>query len=276
MGKPRIAAAPVYRLGIIADLHCLSRYGLVPPKFRPAQALPSAMFYDYLWECWLDFVKRCPPLDMLIVNGDTIEGESPSRREAMDALTDDLNLQVDAAVETLGLIRDKVKHLWLLRGTPYHEGRHAEAIERIGSDLGAELWAPRRYSGFVLEGEFHGLHLNVCHPVSLGAIYRGTIADRTALFATAAEKLGKAKEADIIIRSHVHGTYLNKVHGKWVLVTRCWKLVNTYAINRMEFYRASLLNDLGGHLLTTTGHGDVTWEPDFQYAPHKVEWRQLA
>lgn len=98
----RQSSSRVYRLGIIADLHCLSRYALVPPRFRPAQPLPSAMFHDWLWECWLDFCRKCPPLDSLIVNGDTIEGESPSKRDAMDALTDDLNLQVDAAVENGG------------------------------------------------------------------------------------------------------------------------------------------------------------------------------
>jgi hypothetical protein len=233
------------------------------------------MFHDWLWECWLDFCRKCPPLDSLIVNGDTIEGESPSKRDAMDALTDDLNLQVDAAVETLSLIRPKTKQLVLLRGTPYHEGRHAEAIERIGADLDAMEWAPRRRSGFILEADFHGLRLNVSHPMTIGAIYRGTVADRTAIFAAAAERLGKTLEADIIIRSHIHSTHKSQTHDKWVLLTRCFKAVNMYAVNRMEFYRASLLNDIGAHVLETDGQGSVSWR-DFAYAPKHVKRRKLA
>ena len=271
----RQSSSRIYRLGIISDLHVFSRYGLVPPSFRPVAPLPSATIHDYLWDVWADFVKRCPQLDVLLINGDIIEGESPSRRDAMDALSDDLNLQADAAVETLKPLCQKARHLWITRGTPYHEGRHFEIIERIALDLGAEEWAPRRYTGYVLEGTFHGLRINATHHVTLGAIYRGTIADRMALFAAAAESLGKAHEADIIIRSHSHMKFIGKSHGKWVVLTPAWKVVSPYAAKRMEWYRASLLSDIGGLVLETDGAGSVAWR-EFDYPPATFAIRKLA
>lgn len=267
---------PVYRLGVLADLHVFSRYGLIPPRYLPAVPLPSATMHSYLWEIWQDFCKKCPPLDALIVNGDIYEGESPSKKDAMDALSDDLNLQVDASIETLGMIRNKVKKLWILRGTPYHDGKHAENCERIAQALGAEEWAPRRYSGYVLEGDFHGLKVNATHHMTIGAIYRGTISDRTAQMAVACEQLAKTNHADLIIRSHIHSTHKSEVFGKWVLLTRCWKVINPYAIKRMEYYRAALLNDLGGHVLETDGHGSIHWRTGFEYDPPKFDVRQLA
>ena len=241
-------------LGLISDLHCGSRYALVPPSFLPAggaKVLPAAHFLEYLWSCWQDFCARCPELDCLIVNGDLIEGENPSRRDTMDALTDNFITQGQMAEETLSLLLPKVKRWWLVRGTSYHDGKHFETLEAVAKNLGAQPWSPHRYTGYVLEREWEGLRINATHHMTSGAIYPGTLASRTTLMANAAEQLQKTIPADLIIRSHLHFKYIGQSYGKWFVQTPAWKLPTPYAIKKMEFYRASLLSDLGAVLVNS-------------------------
>jgi hypothetical protein len=271
--------AVVYRLGVISDLHALGRYALVPPKWWPQggeHVHPAAKFYSYMWACWADFVKRCPSLDALIVNGDLIEGESPSKRDTVEALSDSFLEQGAAAEEIIGMLTPKVSGpIWIVRGTPYHDGKHFETLESVARNLGAEQWSPGRYTGYVLEGTWRGLALNVTHHMTTGAIYRGTLADRSALFSATAEGLGKANHADLIIRSHLHMKYIGKSHGRWIVLTPAWKLITPYAIKKMEFYRATLNSDLGAILIETDGKGKVTIDDSFQYEPYKAELRTL-
>lgn len=270
-----------HRLGIVSDLHCLSQYGLVPPRWWPqggVTAMPAVKFMEFLWERWEAFCRAVGPLDCLIINGDIIEGESPSKRDAMDAITDNLTAQQQAAEETIGMLvkAARPKTVWLIRGTPYHEGRHFECIEAVGRAIGAEQWTPGRYTGYVLEGTWRGLSINATHHMTTGAIYMGTLASRTALFSTAAETLGKANHADLIIRSHLHVKNVQKSFGRWVIQTPAWKLVTPYAIKKMEFNRAVLLSDLGSIVVETDGHGKVLIDDEtFAYPTFRSALRNL-
>lgn len=270
MPKP----SPVRRLLVIADTHIGSRYALVPPASRPFNPGPAGRFMSYIWECYQDMLRQLPPLDAVIINGDTLEGEHPTLRSAPDALDVSPLRQVDMAIEVLGPLREKTKTMWLIRGTGFHEGKWNEGLERLGLELNAERWGDRRYSGEVLDGDFFGLKVNAAHAMSIGALYQGTLADRTARFMALAEIAGKALHADLIIRSHVHQTGLGCFQGRWVLVTRCWKLLNPYAVARMELSRAVSSLDLGGHLITISEHG-ISFR-DFSYEPFKDAYRKLA
>lgn len=270
--------ATIYRLGLLSDLHCMSRYGLVPPKFWPqggAAAQPAQQFYAYMWSCWLDFVERCPSLDACIINGDVLEGETPTSRSSMDALTDNFVTQGDAAEEVIGLLRPKIGKLWVLRGTRFHEGKHVETLESVARNVQAEQWSDHRYTGEVLDGEFHGLQLNATHHMTTGWIYPAGGADRTALFAAACEAEAKAVPADVIVRSHLHMRRIVQAHGKWVVLTPAWKLINPHAIKVMEYYRAQVSSDLGAIILETDGQGSIAWRK-FEYAPYKPEVKTLG
>lgn len=276
MRQPRpAAAAPPFRVLVLADTHCGSRYALVPPAFRPPNSGPAGVFMEYMWACWQDMIAQLPPLDLVIHNGDACEGEHPTMRSSPDALDTSPLRQVDMAVETLGPVRDKARRFWLVRGTGFHDGKWCEQVERLGAELKASEWSDRRHSGEVLEGTFAGYTWNVVHAQTTGAIYPATLMNRTAWFANLADHLGKTVPADIIIRSHTHSSGKGEYFGKWILSTRCWKLVNPYAISRMEYYRAQALLDLGAHLITITPDG-ICWK-DYPYAAYKpAKLRALA
>jgi len=268
MSTPSGKVASTSRLCVIADTHIGSKYALVPVRFRPANPGPAGVFMTYMFDCWQHFVKACPLVDCLIINGDTLEGSHPTLRTAPEAIDTNPLHQVDMAIETLGPLRDKAKTLWLIRGTDFHEGKWAEAIEQLGIELKAEKWSNRRRSGEVLDGTFAGHVLNAAHAQTTGAIYPGTLMNRTAWFATLADRLAKTIPADIIIRSHTHSTGKGEYMGKWVLSTRAWKLCGPQAIARMEYYRAQALLDLGAHVLTI-GPDGIAWR-DFAYENYKA------
>lgn len=267
MQKRTHTAASTFRAGIVADLHCGSRYALVPPSFRPASSGPSGVFMAYLWECWTDFVKQCPALDLLIVNGDATQGEHPTNRTAPDAIDTSPLHQTDMAIQTLGPLRDKAKRLWVVRGTGFHEGKWNESLERLGRELKAQQWSDQRYSGEVLDGTFAGKTWNVVHAQTHGAIYPGTLMNRTIWFANLADHLAKTVPADIIVRSHTHSAGKMETMGKWIISTRAWQLVSPHIISKMEYYRAQALLDLGGHVVTI-GPDGISWR-DYPYAPYK-------
>jgi len=260
------------RLGIVSDLHVLSRYALVPPQYRPETKHPASKFYEYVWQCWEHFVAHCPPLDVLIINGDLIEGETPTQRSANDALTDAILDQADACVETLRTLRKKCGDLWVLRGTPFHDQKHFEALELIGERLNARRWSDTRRTGEVLDLKWNGISLNVTHHQTMGWLYLAGGADRMALLACAAEAQGKAPPVDIIVRSHLHQKRVVKAHGKWVILTPGWRIPNPHAIKMMEYYRATESCDLGA-ILVEVRDEQITIDERFTYKPFKATLR---
>lgn len=248
--------APV-RLGVISDLHCGSKFGLTPPRWWPrggGAALPQTTIMRYLWRCWMAFVAACPPLDALLVNGDLIEGEA-SRRDALDAITDDVLVHQRCAEETLRMIRRKTRRLIIVRGTPAHEGKFFEAVEAAARALGAEPLAGGYRTADEVTLEIAGYLVHATHHMTRGAIYRGTLADRTALLAAAVEGLGKAPKADLIIRSHLHMAYVGESYGRWVMLTPAWKVVTPWARRTLEHYRALALSDLGAYVVEIDARG---------------------
>lgn len=259
-------------IGLVSDTHCFSRYALTPPQYWPAGGagvLPEARILRYLWACWRDFVRRCPPLDVLIHVGDVIEGEV-TRRDALDALSDDLNLHYLAARDTLRPLVRKARSFWVVAGTPAHEGKHHEVVEAVARDLGAERWAAQRSTGLVLELRVGPLLLNATHHMTRGALYMGSLADRTALLAAAAVAEGHTAEADLIVRAHLHMPHVSHAYGKWVILQPGWKMPNPYAYRKIEYYRAHATLGLGANIVRVSARGTVSYE-FFRYPPW---WRR--
>lgn len=276
MGAPSEPA----RLLFLSDLHVLSRYGLVPPSHWLAgdgETLPSSHFYEYNWACWQRFCHDCPPIDVAIINGDLIEGETPSRKSVLDAITDDLLQQAQAAVETVGLLRDKIKELWIIRGTAFHDSRHYEPLEIAARDLGAEKWTKNRYTGLVWDAEWRGLKINALHAMSGNAIYQGTVMDRELLFAAAAAGVENADKVEIFARAHIHSPgKFESADGRWLIITPSWKSINQYVIERIGLHRALAKGGwLGADLLEVSDDGTKGWR-SFRYPAYRWERRHVG
>lgn len=200
---------------------------------------------------------------MLVVVGDLVEGLIQLRAEPRGIATDDPVAQGRAAAKALRPLRDKAKRLYLVEGTPFHDG-HGQVTEKVGDALGAEPWASgKRYAGQVLNLKWNGLRINASHHQTRGWLWLAGSANRMATFAAAGEAAAKMPGADVIVRGDLHTKVLARVLGKWVCFLPGWTVPNPHAIRKMEATRSYLMTDIGAVVMELTD-GAIGWR-HFEY-----------
>ncbi len=260
---------------IVSDTHAGYKYGLVPPAWRATggeKVDATLKFQKYLYDCWADFVKRCPRCEILVINGDAIHGED--RKDiALNVVSSDMFEQAQMFIELVKPLRKKCDRVWLLKGTPYHEGRGADVVEWIGKEIGAERWQAGRYSGYSLYINWHGLTFGFAHHQTRGWIYAAGAGDRTAWLQQSAEGQGKLPKADVLVRSHLHMQRVVWARDKWIIATPGWTVVSPFAAKVMEHSRAHESSDIGGIILSTDGNGQLGFQLE-NYKPYCEQVRE--
>ena len=102
---------------VLADLHCGHRVGLCPPKYRYITPDKYTPIREELWELYTEMIERQKPIDILLVNGDVIDGTA-WRSAATESLTTDMQTQVDMAHECIKICEPN--HIVMTYGTAYH------------------------------------------------------------------------------------------------------------------------------------------------------------
>jgi hypothetical protein len=249
--------AIIRRIGVVSDLHVGSVYGLLPTGFVSSSGAPITqnIGQKYLWQCWQDMAANIGPLDGLIVNGDSIDGEQHKQRGTELCLSR-LEDQTEAAVACLSYLitTAKIPKTYVLSGTVYHDsisGREAENVaQRIGAQQYQGLGAGR-YCRDMIDLDVDGVVINAMHglPTS-GALYRGVAPDREALWSALAGKEGKAARADCIVRSHVHNFVHIEHPSKHAVVSPCWQLQSSF-MRKSSAYR--MIPDIGYIVIAING-----------------------
>lgn len=236
---------------LLADTHVGSQFGLWPRGHQHSGGTHQLTSYQERLLTWFESVVHdVPRLDFVIVNGDLIDGENPVT-SGRCCITSDPADQAQAAVALLAPLRKKTKSIYLVRGTPYHEGASHEGLEFVGSELKCERWgAGNRYSDLVLERNWRGHVLNVTHHGPTNFVYPAGALNRMAMFAALAEIRKHAPHAEVIVRAHSHQDGMLRDHGQWLISQPSWCYVTPYGIKRMEYYRAYATSAVGAVLLT--------------------------
>ena len=197
------------RVVVISDLHCGHVVGLTPPQWQ--QKLTNNDRWDKfahlqreLWDYFDNTQKLLQPIDVLIINGDLIDGTNP-KNGGTELITSDRQYQAEMAAASIQAIN--AKHKIITYGTPYHAGE-TEDIENqvaqlIDADkIGAHEWID--VNGVVFDCKHH-----IGSSSSPFGRHSAVAKDRMwNLLWTEHEEQPKA---DIIIRSHVH--YFNYCGG---------------------------------------------------------------
>jgi hypothetical protein len=229
-------------IGIVSDLHCGSKCGLLPPSYWNDYT-PDAI--KWLWSCWLNLIDVWPKLDLLIINGDPIDGKQ--HRSAGTGLIDnDLSGQTRIAIECLEPLTAKSSKIVRMSGTAYHEsfdGPLAALDEHFGISK-----PPTMQKGIVRDIELEdGAILNVKHqPEGEGCLYRGTNMDRELMWAAITEARKHLPNATHIVRSHLHSDGFMRGFGKEFISTPCWCLQAPYALHKRRY---RWVPDIGGVLM---------------------------
>jgi len=192
----------------------------------------------YLWECWLALARAWPQLDLLILNGDVIEG-CAQKSYGTGVASVDRSVQAECAVRCVRAFRDINKPTKIIRteGTPYHEGHHQGGMKAF--DHALEI-PKRRVAHEMLPFDItlaDGKILNVKHhPEGSAALYVGTVQDREAIWAVIAEQLNGLPRANFLVRSHLHFFGRLDSMGKTHILTPCFQLASAYA-RKQRYYR---------------------------------------
>ena len=216
---------------IASDLHCGSRFGLIDPESEHGRQSP---IQKYIWECWMWIAENWPKPDLLVLNGDVIDGEQ-RKSSGTGIHTSKLSEQVDIAADCLKPFLDKLKPRKIIRaeGTAYHEGFHG-AVHLLDKTIG--ICAVTGMEPFDVE-LMNGRILNVKHHPEGGmALYMGTMQDRETLWATIAESRQGLPEATFIVRSHLHTHAEFKGCGKVHIQTPSFEWSTPYA-QKLRYYR---------------------------------------
>jgi len=183
------------RVVAIGDLHCGHKGGLTPPEWW-SQEPGWRSLEEESWRRYCEMPKRHRPVDLLIVNGDAIDGRG-ERSGGRELLTTDRRVQCDIArvcIEAWGAT-DIVMSL----GTPYHTGQLEDWERVLACDCGAEIHA----HPFV---KVDGVTFDIKHKIGSSSIPHGryTALARSKLWNRLWRERDMQPEARVLLRSHVH------------------------------------------------------------------------
>lgn len=207
------------RVLFMGDLHCGHRVGLTPPDWQyPAKS--DAVRYKWgrvqreCWDLYIEQTTALGPFDVVVVNGDLIDGKG-FRSGGTELITTDRHEQCEMAAECIRPVLSKGTDLVITRGTPYHGGSNEDFEDVVASELHARKIGNQEWISV------NGVCFDVRHHIGSSSIPHGkfTAMARSRLWNLiwAAER-NEAPKADVIIRSHVHNFHHQGERG-WLGIT---------------------------------------------------------
>ena len=202
---------------IVSDLHCGHRAGLTPPEWQYSELSSSetrkqfASMQKMIWQWYMSRVQAIGQPDLLICNGDAIDGKG-KRSGGSEIFEGDLMHQAEIA--TFCLQQWQAKKIMMTYGTPYHTGEGEDFELVIADQLNAEI-----KSHLFIDVE--GVILDVKHKIGGSSIPHGrhTAINREALWNMIWADRDIQPNADIVIRSHVHYYTYSENIGKACITT---------------------------------------------------------
>ena len=117
-------------LVVINDLHAGSKYAAIPEGWKMKDGLiaPTCEANHWLYECYIDWAKEFKKPDILVVNGDAVDGHQHLNYGAEVWSTDgyDQYLLAKHLIELYD-----AKELYVVFGTPYHVAWAGTPVEQF-------------------------------------------------------------------------------------------------------------------------------------------------
>lgn len=238
------------RVLVLSDFHAGHEVGLTPPKWNPdTEADHSSKYRTYMWNTFTKAVEKLKPIDILVANGDLIDGRG-ERAGSLEVIVLDQMLQAAMACEIIN--RVEAKKVFITRGTDYHVGKFESWEDLVAERTGAER------IGDVINLDVNGLMFNFRHHIggSQTPIGRTTPLAREAAWNALWNVRQGFPLADVIVRSHVH--YHSFAGGpQWLAMTTPG--LQGYGTRYGE-RRLSGLIDFGITYFDVKSKEDFTWD----------------
>ena len=198
----------------MGDLHCGHVAGLTPYSWQVSEKRDKKLsrLQKQMYQNYLEMLKEVGPVDILVVNGDAIDGHG-KKSNGSELLTTDLLQQVDIAVECLSQV--KFKKCYFTYGTPYHVSNNGgqDFQKLIADKMGGEIKSQWRLNvdGVIFDIK-HDLKTTSTPTSRFNPIAKNRVWD-----VLRSEKFN-INSADVIVRSHVH-YYSMCSQSNWTAMT---------------------------------------------------------
>lgn len=189
------------RVVVMGDTHCGHVAGLCPPNW--IGSMPNLKrfhrFCDLQEQCWKWFaktIKALQPIDILLFNGDAIDGRG-ERSGGLELVEPDRAGQCEMAVQIIKHVN--AKRVAMTYGTAYHTGQEedweAQIAAEVGASIGSHEWP-----------EINGVVFDMKHHLGSSSVPHGrhTAVSRDRLWNMLWAERGEQPKGDVFIRSHVH------------------------------------------------------------------------
>lgn len=198
----------------LGDLHCGHHAGLTPPSWWVSKSVKPSV-HEMQKQCWQWYAKqakRVGHVDVLICNGDAIDGKG-DRSGGTEQLAPDMLDQCDMAVDCLNTWN--ADRCLMTCGTSYHtDSKTGEEMERlVAKALNAEI-----HSHYY--ADLCGVIFDLRHSIGGSSIPhgRGTALAKEKLWNILWAEREQVPKAQVVIRSHVH--YHSFIGGPgWLAMT---------------------------------------------------------
>ena len=208
----------------LSDCHVGSRFAVSPLSFEMSDGstFKANAVQRALYHAWIESAAKWVHPDILVINGEPIDGQGPKTRGVEQWTTNYLD-QIDAAAELIRLWG--AKKIFLTTGSGYHVEQGGVSVEEI---FGAKVKAEKvkgRFATDELLLEVEDVTFNVAHHIASsisGWNYRSTPIAKEMM-------LGQLVQShkwpfDVLVRSHVHYYWAVESAGKLGLITPAWEL----------------------------------------------------
>jgi len=187
------------RVMIMSDLHCGNVSGIVP-KHLWQRYSPFYHQQRTVWNFYnkaVETVKRERPVDLLVVNGDAIDGKG-EKAGGTEIFLADRQDQYLCAKDVIDVVEAKEHHFTF--GTPYHTGKGEDWERPLAEIYNAPIDPVAQFS-------IHGIGFNVKHKVGASQIHynRANQISKERLNNLIWADYNGQLNARIVVRSHTHG-----------------------------------------------------------------------
>lgn len=238
------------RVLVVSDFHCGHEVGLTPPQWNPEyEADHMTQYRAYMWQQFSRAVDVLRPIDILVANGDLIDGRG-EKSGSEELIVLDRLLQAKMAVEVIR--HCKSPKVFVTRGTDYHVGKEESWESLVGELLGADR------VGDVINIDVNGLMFNFRHHIggSQTPLGRSTPLAREMVWNALWAQHKGFPQADVLVRSHVHYMSFAGFPGQLAMTTPGLQGYGT----RYGERRLSGLIDFGFVHFDVTSLADWDWK----------------
>jgi hypothetical protein len=192
------------RLVVISDLHCGAVTGLTPPDWQyrhikndKTKRNKFSTLQKQCWDFYYTTILQLKPIDILVVNGDCIDGRG-EKSGGTELIETDRERQCEMAIECIKVA--SAGSIVITYGTGYHTGQYEDWETQIAKDVkaikvGSHEWLD--INGVVFDFKHHVGGSSVPHT-------RYTAIARDSLWGMIWAERQEQPKADVIIRSHNH------------------------------------------------------------------------